>query len=122
MCVFKVTPDHVIVCGVPAKVIGPYEDEKAALYTRVEMERSAQAPEAVRCRPRYNTAMTAGAFHEIMKRMPFEPFPVVMSSGENYNVVHLQRRAPQGAFVTAKALILAIPDPSDADGERLAFC
>jgi hypothetical protein len=29
---------------------------------------------------------------------------------------------PETAFVTAKALILALPDPTTPDGERLAFC
>ena len=61
--------------------------------------------------------MTADTFREILKRTPFEPFRVVMSSGESYNVLH-----PKMAFVTAKALFLAIRDPSNADGERLAFC
>jgi hypothetical protein len=61
--------------------------------------------------------MTADTFREILRRVPFEPFRVVMSSGESYNVVH-----PEMVFVTAKALILAIADPSHADGERLAFC
>jgi hypothetical protein len=29
---------------------------------------------------------------------------------------------PEMAFVTAKALILALPDSSVAEGERIAFC
>lgn len=61
--------------------------------------------------------MTADTFREILKRTPFEPFRVVMSSGESYNVMH-----PEMAFVSAKALILAIPDPTASEGERLAFC
>jgi hypothetical protein len=61
--------------------------------------------------------MTADTFREILRRSPFEPFRVVMSSGESYNVVH-----PEMAFVTAKSLILALPDPSAPDAERLAFC
>jgi len=62
-------------------------------------------------------AVTAETFREILRRGPFEPFRVVMSSGESYNV--MQREM---AFVTARALILAIPDPSHSEGERLAFC
>jgi len=61
--------------------------------------------------------MTADTFREILRRAPFEPFRVVMSSGESYNVMH-----PEMAFVTARALILALPDPSSAEGERIAFC
>jgi hypothetical protein len=61
--------------------------------------------------------MTADPFREILHRKPFDPFRLVMSSGESYNVIH-----PEIAFVTAKALVLAIPDPTRADGERLAFC
>jgi hypothetical protein len=60
--------------------------------------------------------MTADTFREILKRTPFEPFRVVMSSGESYHIVH-----PEMAFVTAKALILALPDPTGPEGERLAF-
>jgi hypothetical protein len=61
--------------------------------------------------------MTADTFKEILKRTPFEPFRVVMSSGESYTVVH-----PEMALVTARCLLLVIPDSSVADGERLAFC
>jgi hypothetical protein len=61
--------------------------------------------------------MTADTFREILRRRPFEPFRVVMSSGESYNVMH-----PEMVFVTAKSLILAIADQSHPDGERLAFC
>lgn len=61
--------------------------------------------------------MTAETFREILKRTPFEPFRVVMSSGESYNIMH-----PEMAFVTARALILALPDSSAPEGERIAFC
>jgi hypothetical protein len=61
--------------------------------------------------------MTADTFRQILSRKPFEPFRVVMSSGESYNVMH-----PEIALVTARALILALPDPTTQDGERLAFC
>ncbi|HEY8665634.1 MAG TPA: hypothetical protein VIL86_03170 [Tepidisphaeraceae bacterium] len=61
--------------------------------------------------------MTADTFRDILGRKPFEPFRVVMSSGESYNVMH-----PEMALVGAKALVLALPDPSRADGERFAFC
>ena len=65
----------------------------------------------------YNTRMTADTFREILKRTPFEPFRVVMSSGESYNVMH-----PEMVLVSAKALVLAVSDPAYSDGERLAFC
>ena len=61
--------------------------------------------------------MTAATFREILRRSPFEPFRVVMSSGESYNVMH-----PEMAFVTSRSLILALPDPTEPEGERLAFC
>jgi hypothetical protein len=61
--------------------------------------------------------MTADTFREILKRKPFEPFRVVMSSGESYNVMH-----PEMVLVTTKALVLALPDPTSSEGERLAFC
>ena len=61
--------------------------------------------------------MADDTFREITRRCPFEPFRVVMSSGESYTVLH-----PEMMFVTAKSLILAIPDPAASEGERLAFC
>lgn len=39
-CVVKDTPDHVVVGGVPAKVIGPNEDGEADFRSRAELERS----------------------------------------------------------------------------------
>jgi hypothetical protein len=61
--------------------------------------------------------MTADTFREILRRAPFEPFRVVMSSGESYNVMH-----PEMALVSARALVLAIPEPGHPEGERLVFC
>ncbi|HLL88307.1 MAG TPA: hypothetical protein VK324_03295 [Tepidisphaeraceae bacterium] len=61
--------------------------------------------------------MTADTFRDILHRRPFEPFRVVMSSGESYDVMH-----PEIALPTARTLILALPDPTRVEGERLAFC
>jgi hypothetical protein len=61
--------------------------------------------------------MTAETFREILKRTPFEPFRVVMSSGESYDIMH-----PEMVLVAARSLVLAIPDSSHPEGERLAFC
>lgn len=61
--------------------------------------------------------MTADTFKEILGRRPFQPFRVVMSSGEAYVVAH-----PEYAFPTNKTLVLALPDRSHPEGERLAFC
>jgi hypothetical protein len=62
-------------------------------------------------------SMAADTFRAILHRTPFEPFRVIMSSGESYNVMH-----PEMALVTARSLILALPDPTQPEGERLAFC
>ena len=40
-----------------------------------------------------------------------------MSSGESYDVMH-----PENALASARSLILALPDPTQPEGERLAFC
>lgn len=61
--------------------------------------------------------MTADTFREILRRKPFEPFRVVMSSGESYAVPH-----PEMALASARTLILAIPDSAHPEGERLVFC
>ena len=58
--------------------------------------------------------MTADTFREILRRAPFEPFRVVMSSGESYNVMH-----PEMALVSARALVLAVPDNTHPEGEPL---
>ena len=39
-CVVKDTPDHVVVGGVPAKVIGPNEDGEAEFFSRAELEQA----------------------------------------------------------------------------------
>lgn len=61
--------------------------------------------------------MTADTFREILRLSAFEPFRVVMSSGESYNVTH-----PEMALVSARALVLAVPEPTHPEGERLVFC
>jgi len=62
-------------------------------------------------------AMTADTFREILKRKPFEPISIVMSSGESYDVLH-----PEWIFVTPRSLVLSIPDETHPEGSRLAFC
>ena len=61
--------------------------------------------------------MTAETFRENLRRRPFEPFRVVMGSGESHDVMHSET-----ALVSARALILALPDPTEPEGDRLAFC
>jgi hypothetical protein len=61
--------------------------------------------------------MTADTFREILRLAPFEPFRVVMSSGESSNVMH-----PEMALVSARAMVLAVSEPAHPEGERLVFC
>lgn len=61
--------------------------------------------------------MTADTFREILRRVPFKPFRVVTSSDESYNVMH-----PEMALVSARSLVLASPEPTHPEGERLVFC
>jgi len=61
--------------------------------------------------------MTSETFKEILRKHPFEPFRVVMSSGESYIISH-----PEMALATARTLVLSIPDPTHPEGERFAFC
>jgi hypothetical protein len=53
--------------------------------------------------------MTLQDFHRLLKRRPFQPFRVVTSSGERYEVRH-----PEMAFLTRTSLVLGL-DP-DAEG------
>jgi hypothetical protein len=69
------------------------------------------------CSPKANSTMTGSMLREILQRKPFEPFRVIMSSGESYEVMH-----PEIALVTARCLILALADKSVPEGERIVFC
>jgi hypothetical protein len=61
--------------------------------------------------------MTADTFREILKRAPFQPFRVVMSSGKAYNVMHREM-----ALASGRALVLSLPDLTSPEGDRLVFC
>lgn len=47
--------------------------------------------------------MTAEEVHEFLAHRPFEPFRVVTSSGESYEV-----RQPEMAFLTRSALLVGV--------------
>ena len=49
--------------------------------------------------PPYNVAMTVQSFRDLLTRRPFEPFRVVMSSGQTYEVRH-----PEMAWLTRTTL------------------
>jgi len=48
--------------------------------------------------------MSAETIREILKRTPFEPFQVLMSTGEVHDVRH-----PEFAMVTPGRLVVAVP-------------
>ena len=61
--------------------------------------------------------MTADTFRQILKRAPFQPFRVVMSSGEAYQVMH-----PEMALVSGRALGTRVTGHGVPEGDRLVFC
>lgn len=61
--------------------------------------------------------MTAETFRELLKRSPFDPLRIIMTTGETYTITQ-----PNYVLVTARSLVLALPDPTHPEGERMAFC
>ena len=57
--------------------------------------------------------MTVQDFRDLLSAAPFEPFRVVMSSGEQYEVRH-----PEMAFLTRTKLIIGLnPDENGVPGD-----
>ena len=56
--------------------------------------------------------MTLQDFHRLLKTRPFQPFRVVTSSGERYEVRH-----PEVAFLTRTKLVLGLDPDSEGTAE-----
>ena len=53
--------------------------------------------------PDYDTEMTVQTFRDLLARRPFEPFRLVMSSGQSYEVRH-----PEMAWLTRTTLYVGV--------------
>ena len=56
--------------------------------------------------------MNAETIRELLKRQPFEPFEVLMSNGERYQVRH-----PEFAMLVRQTLVIGYPD-----SDKVSIC
>jgi hypothetical protein len=61
--------------------------------------------------------MTAETFRDLLARQPFQPFRLVMSSGQAYEVRH-----PEMAMLTRTDLLVGIDDPGDGVPAAFKIC
>ncbi len=61
--------------------------------------------------------MTVQTFRELLTRRPFEPFRLVMSSGQAYEVRH-----PEMAFLTRTDILVGIDETDEGVPDRFKIC
>lgn len=61
--------------------------------------------------------MTVQTFRELLTRRPFEPFRLIMSSGEAYEVRH-----PEMAFLTRSDMLVGLDPGKDNVPARFRIC
>ncbi len=61
--------------------------------------------------------MSIEAVKSVLGRKPFDPFVVVMSSGDRYEVKH-----PEFALLVKGGLYVALPPDADDLPERAVYC
>ncbi len=61
--------------------------------------------------------MTVQLFRDLLNKRPFEPFRVVMSSGQAYEVRH-----PEMAFLTKTDLLVGIDEQDDGVPAEFQIC
>ena len=61
--------------------------------------------------------MTVQTFRELLSRRPFQPFRLVMSSGQTYDVRH-----PEMAFLTRSDLLVGIDEADDGVPAEFKIC
>jgi hypothetical protein len=61
--------------------------------------------------------MTLDTFRKLLSKRPFQPFAVVMSSGERYQVRH-----PEMALLTRTTLFIGTGGEDEAIPDDAAFC
>lgn len=72
------------------------------------------APAAIR---RYNFLMTVKTFRDLLTRRPFQPFRLVMSSGESYEVRH-----PEMAWLTSSDIVVGVDETDDGVPADFRIC
>jgi hypothetical protein len=61
--------------------------------------------------------MTVRTFQELLQRRPFQPFRLVMSSGESYEVRH-----PEMAMLTRTDLLVGVEEADDGVPAEFKIC
>jgi hypothetical protein len=61
--------------------------------------------------------MTVQTFRDLLTARPFQPFRVVMSSGERYEVRH-----PEMAWMTRSDILIGYEDEGDGVPSRFRIC
>jgi hypothetical protein len=61
--------------------------------------------------------MTVRTFQELLARRPFQPFRLVMSSGQKYDVRH-----PEMAFLTRNDILVGIDQADDGVPAEFKIC
>jgi hypothetical protein len=67
--------------------------------------------------PSYNRIMTVQTFRELLRRKPFQPFRLVMSSGRAYEVRH-----PEMAMLTRTDILVGIDETDDGVPAEFKIC
>jgi hypothetical protein len=61
--------------------------------------------------------MTVQTFRQLLTQQPFQPFRLVMSSGQTYEVRH-----PENAFLTRSDILVGVDDTDDGVPADFRIC
>lgn len=61
--------------------------------------------------------MTLQTFRDLLKQQPFQPFRIVMSSGQSYDVRH-----PEAAFLTQTNVVIGTEIADDGIPDEFKIC
>lgn len=61
--------------------------------------------------------MTVQTFRDLLTRRPFQPFRLVMSSGQTYEIRH-----PEMAFLTKSDILVGVGDTGDGIPAEFRIC
>jgi hypothetical protein len=61
--------------------------------------------------------MTSETLKSFLRRLPFEPLRIKLSSGESFEVRH-----PEMALLTKGGLIICLPDEDGEPSNQIEFC
>jgi hypothetical protein len=61
--------------------------------------------------------MTVQTFRQLLTQRPFQPFRLVMSSGQSYEVRH-----PENAFLTRSDILVGVDDADDGVPADFRIC